>query len=79
MGRDNVRTRPPGTQEPYVSTVKPLDEGETFSIGELRIVSRVQGGQSGGELELYERVLSSIITSVTPGRNALCHRRAGRI
>ena len=39
-------------------TVKPLvpspDEGETFTIGELRIVSRVQGGQSGGELEFYE-------------------------
>jgi hypothetical protein len=46
-------------------TVKPLvvypDEGETFTIGELRIVSRVQGGQSGGELELYELVLDRFV------------------
>jgi mannose-6-phosphate isomerase-like protein (cupin superfamily) len=46
-------------------TVKPLvaspDEGETFTIGELRIVSRVQGGQSGGELELYELVLGRFV------------------
>jgi mannose-6-phosphate isomerase-like protein (cupin superfamily) len=46
-------------------TVKPLvvspDEGETFTIGELRIVSRVQGSQSGGGLELYELVLGRFV------------------
>ena len=46
-------------------TVKPRiaspDEGETFSIGELRIVSRVQGNQSGGGLELYELVLGRFV------------------
>jgi quercetin dioxygenase-like cupin family protein len=44
---------------------KPLiaspDEGETFTIGELRIVSRVQGGQSRGGLELYELILGRFI------------------
>ena len=33
------------------------DEGESFTIGQLRIVSRVQGGQSGGGFELYELIL----------------------
>jgi len=48
-----------------MSAVNPLvaspDEGESFSIGELRIVSRVQGGQSGNGLELYELVLGRFV------------------
>jgi quercetin dioxygenase-like cupin family protein len=33
------------------------DEGETFRAGPFRIVSRVQGSQSGGSLEVYELTL----------------------
>jgi mannose-6-phosphate isomerase-like protein (cupin superfamily) len=37
------------------------DEGETFTIGELHIISRVQGSQSGGGLELYEAMLGEFV------------------
>jgi|SRR4051812_22107591 uncharacterized cupin superfamily protein len=44
-------------------SVQPLivspEEGESFTIGQLRIVSRVQGHQSGGGFELYELTLGS--------------------
>ena len=33
------------------------DEGESFTVGQLRIVSRVQAGQSGGGFELYDLFL----------------------
>ena len=37
------------------------DQGESFTIGELRIVSRVQGAQSGKGLELYELILGRFV------------------
>jgi mannose-6-phosphate isomerase-like protein (cupin superfamily) len=52
------RTRSHTCLQPLVASP---EEGDTFTIGELRIVSRVQGSQSGGGLELHELALGRFV------------------
>ncbi len=44
------------------ATVLSADEGEVFTIGALKIVSRVIGRQSGGTIELYDLIISGPFT-----------------
>lgn len=48
------------TEQP--ATVLSASEGEVFTIGALKIVSRVVGSQSGDAIELYDLIISGPFT-----------------
>jgi quercetin dioxygenase-like cupin family protein len=53
-------------REPLIASP---NQGEDFRLGELRIVSRVQEGQSAGALELYELILGPFVIDYHVHRN----------
>jgi len=46
--------------QPHASVLSP-SEGEVFTIGALKIVSRVVGSMSGNQIELYDLILGPFV------------------